>query len=536
MNKGLNKGLLVAVVLVMASSLLLGCPRPPEVEPLVVEPVGPRRGGTLVLMGHHEVAGLSPDDVGPTVTWSMITSIHNALIQLDHNNKFQPILAESYKVSPDGLTITFYLQRGVLFHDGTPFTSADVKYTWEFYGDPANAAVIRGRFVNIDRIETPDDYTVVVHMKVPDATILTIAATTYIVPKHYHSKVGQTVYRTAPIGTGAFKLVEWRPAEFTLLRAFDDHFRGRPWIDYVRLDIVPEAAVRAIALDMGKAHASIWPFIKEDNLRFAADPRFKTYVNPSPAVNYFPINNLLPQFEDKRVRQAMMYAVDRQRMIDDVFAGAATVAHTNMSPIFHWHNPYTRKYDYNPERAKALLDEAGWLVGPDGIRVKDGMRFSFTLHVFPGDVVRMPQAELAQYFWREVGLEALITETPAAVLLAGFRAGAKGMDMGLWNWTHGSIEPCAVMVLHSKGGNNFNQFRHERMDELLEMGRREMDTEKRRLIYWEVQEIVAEEVPFLFMTYWDWFNSWCISVQGLPETALASSWIFQDLHKLWFED
>ncbi len=74
------------------------------------------------------------------------------------------------------------------------------------------------------------------------------------------------------------------------------------------------------------------------------------------------------------------------------------------------------------------------------------------------------------------------------------------------------------------------------MDELLEMGRREMDTEKRRLIYWEVQEIVAEEVPFLFMTYWDWFNSWCISVQGLPETALASSWIFQDLHKLWFED
>jgi len=342
------------------------------------------------------------------------------------------------------------------------------------------------------------------------------------------------VYRTAPIGTGPFKLVEWRPAEFTLLAAFDDHWRGRPHIDYLRIDVVPEAGVRAIALEMGKADASIWPFLVEDNLRFAADPRFTTFITTSLALNHFPLNNQLPQLADRRVRQAMMYAIDRERMIEDVFADAAVVAHTNKSPATPWFNPYTRRYEYNPERAKALLDEAGWKVGPDGIREKDGIRLSFTNHVFPGDVVRRPQAELVQYFLRKVGIEMLITETPASVVIAAMPAGE--IDSALFNWTYGSIEPDATMVLHSEGLRNWNLFRNERVDELLEMGLREMDFEKRRLIYWEIQEIVAEEVPMLFMTYWDWFNSWSGRVRGLPETALMGSYVFQLMRELWIEE
>jgi peptide/nickel transport system substrate-binding protein len=232
----------------------------------------------------------------------------------------------------------------------------------------------------------------------------------------------------------------------------------------------------------------------------------------------------------------MMYAIDRQRMIEDVFAGAATIAHTNKSPATEWFNPNTRRYEYDPERAKALLDEAGWIVGPGGIRVRDGIRLSFTLHVFPGDVVRLPQAELAVYFWRKVGIEALITFTPAAVVLTEMRVGR--LDAALFNWTFGSTEPCAFETLHTDGGNNFNEFSHARMDELLDMGRREMDTEKRRLIYWEVQEIVAEEVPFLFMMYWDWFNSWNNRVRGLPdpETVRSGSFVFRNVRELWIED
>lgn len=515
----------LTVVLALAMAFTIG---------LGVGAEEPRRGGTIVVMAHHELVGLSPDHVGPTVTWVAIANIHNALLERDENLLLQPVLAESYEISPDGLTVTFHLRRGVKFHDGTPFTSADVKYTFDFYRDPANAAVIAARFTSIDTIETPDDYTVVLHMKELDATIITIAATTYIVSKHHHMAVGQAVYSTAPIGTGPFKLVEWRPAEFTLLAAFDDHFRGRPHIDYLRIDVVPEAAVRALALEMGVADASIWPFIVEDNLRFAADPRFHTFRTPSLAVNHFLLNNQIPQLSDRRVRQAMMYAIDRPRMIEDVFAGAAVVAHTNKSPAVEWFNPNTRRYEYDPEKAKALLDEAGWIVGPDGIRVRDGLRLSFTVHVFPGDVVRLPQAELAQFFLQEIGIEMLITMTPIGVVLAGMRAGT--MDAALFNWTHGSTEPDASMTLHSDGGNNFYQFRNARVDELLEMGRREMDPEKRRLIYWEIQEIVAEEVPFLFMMYWDWFVSWNERVRGLPETALSGSFVFRNVREFWIED
>ncbi|MEM6528940.1 MAG: ABC transporter substrate-binding protein, partial [Chloroflexota bacterium] len=227
------------------------------------------QGGTVVLMGHQEVAGLSPDDSGPTVQLVVITNIHNALVEVDENYELEPVLAESFEVTEDGLQYTFNLREGVLFHDGEEFTSEDVKYTFEYYGDPENGAVTGSDYANVESIDTPDDYTVVINLSEPNAAFLTITATNFIVPAHYHSEVGEEVYRTAPIGTGAFQLTEWRPAEFTELAAFDDHFRGRPNIDVLRLDVVPEPSVRAIALETGDADSSVWPVLVENNLRFA---------------------------------------------------------------------------------------------------------------------------------------------------------------------------------------------------------------------------------------------------------------------------
>ncbi|MCL4862144.1 MAG: ABC transporter substrate-binding protein, partial [Caldilineaceae bacterium] len=189
-------------------------------------------GGTLVWVGHQEVSGLSPSDAGPTVHWTMISNIHNALIQIDTNNENEPVLAESYEVSEDGLTYTFKLREGVKFHDGKELTSADVKYTFEFYADPETGSTLANNFLGMGEIETPDDYTVIVHMEEVNAAFLVNAATTWIVQSEYHAEVGEDIYRTAPIGTGAFKLVEWVPAEYTLIEAFDDHFRGRPRVDF----------------------------------------------------------------------------------------------------------------------------------------------------------------------------------------------------------------------------------------------------------------------------------------------------------------
>ena len=213
-------------------------------------------------------------------------------------------LAESVDVSEDGLTYTFKLQEGVPFHDGSEFTSADVKYTYEFYGSPDNGASIAGRFTSIDSIDTPDDYTVVVNMAQVDAASLSNWGSTYIVQSAYHAEVGEETYRTAPIGTGAFKVKEWRAADFTELEAFDDHFRGRPNLNMIRQEVVPEPSVRMIALQTGDADSAVWPLLVEDSIELESDSEnYVVYRTLANSVKHFPLNTSLPQLAEKEVRQ-----------------------------------------------------------------------------------------------------------------------------------------------------------------------------------------------------------------------------------------
>ncbi|MEM7800559.1 MAG: ABC transporter substrate-binding protein [Chloroflexota bacterium] len=497
------------------------------------------QGGTVVLMGHQEVAGLSPNDSGPSVQFVMIANIHNNLVRMDENLRIVPTLAESYEVSDDGLTYTFNLREGILFHDGEEFTSEDVAYTFEFYGDPENGSTLASEYASVESVETPDDYTVIVNLSQPNAPFITVTATNYIVPAHYHAEVGEEVYRTAPIGTGPFQLSEWRPAEFTELVAFDDHFRGRPNIDVLRLDVVPEPSVRAIALDTGDADSSVWPILVEDSLRFEEADGFTVYRSPSAAVNHFPLNNQDPILGEKAVRQAMMFAIDRQQVIDDIFSGAAVVAETNVSPaLSFWFNPDTVKYPFDPEQAMALLDEAGWMMGDDGVRVKDGTPLSFTCTVITGDQARRPEAELVQQFLGDVGIEMLLEEAPVSAILEGMRNAT--LQCSLYNWTYAgggaSGDPESSSTLLSDGANNFSQFRNERIDELKAAGLVETDPDARKVIYDEVQAIIAEEVPFIYMMYWDGLNVFSDRVQGLPESALTAERIYTTAYQWWVEE
>ncbi|HEY8446869.1 MAG TPA: ABC transporter substrate-binding protein [Thermomicrobiales bacterium] len=498
----------------------------------------PVQGGTLVLTGHQEIASLSPDDTGPTVHWVMITQIHNALVEMDENLQFNPVLAESLpEVSEDGLTYTFKLRQGVKFHDGEEFTSEDVKYTYEWYMNPDNAAINAADFAMVEAVEAPDPYTVIVRMKEPYAPFLARVASKFIVPAHYHSQVGETEYKGKPIGTGPFKLKEWRPAEYTEVEAFEDHFRGRPHLDAIREEVVPEPSVRAIGLETGEAHSSVWPLTPEDNIRLAEDSNFVVFVTSAFAVNHFPLNNKLPQLSDKRVRQAMMYAIDRETVIDEIFQGAAVVATSNLSPAMgDFYNPNVKEYPYDPDQANALLDEAGWVMGSDGVREKDGMKLSFVCTTITGDQTRRPEAELVQQYLKEVGIDMQLQEAPVATILEQLRKGE--MDASLFNWTYGGdyADPDDGGTLRSDGGSNFSQFQNARVDELLDAGLREIDREKRIAIYHEIQEIIAEEVPFLFISYWDWYNIFSSKVKGLPESALVGDQIYAKAYQWWIEE
>ncbi|MEZ4520103.1 MAG: ABC transporter substrate-binding protein [Thermomicrobiales bacterium] len=494
-----------------------------------------QQGGTLILMGHHEIASLSPDDAGPTVHWVMVTQIHNALVELDAWYVLQPTLAESFEVTDDGSTYTFNLVDGVLFHDGEQFTSEDVKYTFDFYMNPENAMLTASDFAGITSVETPDDLTVVMSLEGPNAAFLANAGQAFIVPQHHHSEIGEDAYKSDPIGTGPFMLSEYRAAEFTECVAFEDHFRGRPLLDAVREKIVPEPSVRSIELETGEADSSVWALVTEDNIRLRDSGDFTTYVTSSTAVNHFPMNNERPYFADREVRRALMYALDRDLIVNELWQGLAVKATANISPALDfYYEPDVTEYPYDPDMAVQILEDAGWVAGSDGVREKDGVKLEWTIAVIAGDQARRPEAEFAQESWNAIGCNVSIEDTTSAS--SGMRDGTH--DMSLYNWTYGggSGEPDGSNTLRSDALNNFSKYKSDQMDELLDAGLAETDPDARAEIYSQVQKLVAEDVPFIFVKYWDWFNFYNKRVKGLPEDVLAGSQLYNACYTMWKEE
>ncbi len=479
-----------------------------------------KQGGTLVVQGNQEVASLHPDDAGPLVQYVIVANLHDPLVQVDKDFQLQPVLAKSYEISTDGLTYTFRLQQGVKFHDGQEFTSKDVKYTFEWYADPANAAINGANFAGISSVETPDPYTAVIKRKSVNAAFMVNAATTFILPEHYHSKVGKAGYAAAPIGTGPFKLKEWKAAQQTTLVAFDDYFRGRPHIDVYQETNVPEESVRTIALQTGESDNSSWPLTAEENLQLMKDPRFLTLRAQNVAVNLIPLNLDKPALADKAVRQAMMYAIDRDGMVKDLEKGLAVKATSNLAPsLKFYYEPNVKQYPYDPNQAKSLLDAAGWKPGPGGIRAKDGVQLSFTCTIISGDQRNRSKAVLAQAGLANVGIEMKIGEQPVAAILEGLRKGS--LEASMFNWTYGGSngEPDARTTLRSDGASNFSHFKNARVDQLVDAGVATVVPEERQKVYSEIQKIVAEEVPFLYLMYWDWIEVWNKRVKGVPDSV-----------------
>jgi peptide/nickel transport system substrate-binding protein len=478
---------------------------------------------------------MSPQDEGPSVHRVIIANIHNALLEMNQDFGLEPTLAESYTMSPDGLSYTFKLRKDVKFSDGTQFTSKDVKYTWEFYADPKNATAISYKFDAIASVEAPDDYTVVAKLKAASPAFLLFAPTCYIVQSAYHAQVGEAKYRTAPIGTGPFILKEWDPSH-TLLAANLNFYKGRPHFDFLRENTVPEDSVRTIALQTGTAQAMSWPPLVDDSLKLAADPNFKVYQYPSTSINRFSLNNKVPALADKIVRQAMMYAINRPQIIKDVFKGAAVVADGFMMPGLPYYKADVKKYDYNPDTAKKMLDDAGYKAGSDGIRAKGNVRLSFTSTTITGDQKRRPEAEYVQKFLKDVGIEMLIAEAPVASILEGLKKGTMECSLFNWDFPNAIGDPDPSSGLASDGGDNFMQYNNPVMDDLIKQGQKEVDPAKRKVIYDKMQDLFVEEVPCIYMMYMSWFGIYSAKVKGMPATDKSDDYMWRLDYQWWLSD
>jgi peptide/nickel transport system substrate-binding protein len=472
------------------------------------------------------------------VQWAAIIQMFDSLYQVNENYELEPVLADSYEPSADGKTYTFKLKSGVKFHNGDDFTADDVVYTYEWIMDEANASTRLANFELVEKVEAPDPQTIVVTLKEADVTFMVNVATTLIYPSKVHAEVGEDAFKGAPVGTGPYTLGEWTPQQRVSLVAFEDYFRGRSNFDEVRIDVVPEAAGRMAALETGQADNSIWGLNAEDNTTLKESGNFKVYETLQLATNHFPLNNKHPFLSDMAARKALLTALDRQSFADDIFLGQAQVATSNLSPaIEKYYNPDVTKYEYDPDAARQLLEDAGWVEGSDGIREKDGVKAAFTLMVFQGDTQRRPEAEIAQQWWSDIGVQVELQEGITSDILAGMVDGT--YDAALFNWVYGGSaggDPDARDTLATGGANNFFQYSNEEVDQLLSDGVRELDEEKRIEIYRRIQEIIADEVPFLFLLNLQNITFYSNRIQGLPETALYTDNLLQKLYKFWIQE
>jgi peptide/nickel transport system substrate-binding protein len=375
-----------------------------------------------------------------------------------------------------------------------------------------------------------------VRMTAPDATFLRWGAANFILHSDYHASVGEGAYSSSPIGTGPFQLTDWVRGQSLSLAAFEDYFEGRPFLDGITIRVLTEPSARAAALSDGSTDATFQLDLR-DALDVAEDPAFTTFEMPGLDCNHFPLNNLHPVLSNRSVRRGMMYALDRERMVDEIYQGAATIATSHLTPALEqWYEPDVPRYSYDVERAVEVLEEGGWTAGGDGIRQREGERLSFTCTTIAGDERRRRQAELAREMFATVGIEMNLEESDVASILDGMRTAT--LDASLFNWTYGGWngDPDTRSTLHSGAFNNFSNYYDGRIDARLINGLAEMDQESRRLIYGQIQRIVAEEVPFLYVMFWHVFFHFSGRVGGLPESARFGPRLFRLLREVWLEE
>lgn len=295
-------------------------------------------------------------------------------------SELQPGLAEKWDVSADGLTYTFHLRQGVKFHNGDLLTADDVIYTFDRMLNPVTKALntdfldmiagaperMDGTATSVSGLKKVDDNTLEITLAKPYAPFLANLATPAgsIYPKNYTETAG-TDFGIKPVGTGPFKLESWTPDSELVLAAFDDYFRGRPQFDSLIMKIVPEAQTMALMFRKGDLDVFDLDFGRSQIPEFKKDAEWKDHIVSGPRVGtyYLSINEKIAPFDNPKVREALMYAIDRQTLIDKLYYGTGIPAKGILAPGLAGYNADLPGFAYDPEKSKALLKEAGFESG-----------------------------------------------------------------------------------------------------------------------------------------------------------------------------
>ena len=496
------KACLVSLLLLLG---MFGCNRQEAGVPLAEQTGKPAYGDTIIEASIGEPSTLLPVLASDSASSDINGLVYDGLLRYDKNLQLEGVMAEAWEISPDNLTITFRLRKGIKWHDGAPFTSADVLFTYQMYIDPQVPTSYAEDFKQVAHAEAPDPYTFRVTYRQPYAPALESWGAA-IHPKHLldGKDVTKSPLSRAPIGTGPYRFVEWKSGEKLVLEANPDYYDGQPYIRRVVYRIIPDSSTQFLELQSGGLDfMGLTPIQYSTQTDTPAFRRgFNKYRYLSFGYSYLGYNLRKPLFQDIRVRQAIAHAIDKQELIDGVLLGLGRAATGPYKPDTWVYNPSVKNYPFDPAAARTLLEAAGWHDGDgDGVRERNGQRLAFTIVTNQGNDLRAKTAEIVQRRLQEVGIDVQIRVVEWATFLKEFIFPGN-FDATILGWT-GGPEPDQYNIWHSsKTGArelNFIHYRNAEVDELLERGRRTFDQTERKRIYGRFQEILAEEQPYTFL-------------------------------------
>lgn len=465
----------------------------------------PAYGDIIVEGSIGDASNLIPILSTDATSHSISGLVFNGLVKYDKNLNIVGDLAESWDISDDGLVVTFNLRKGVKWHDGHPFTADDVLYTYRVTVDPKTPTAYAGDFLKVTKAEVIDQHTFRVTYDKPFAPALSSWGAA-ILPKHLleGKDITQSPLSRHPVGTGPYVFKEWVTGQKIVLVSNPDYFEGKPYIDGYVMRIIPDTAtmfleLRAQGVDQMNLTPLQYTRQTENNL---FRKNFNKYRYLAFAYTYFGYNLENPFFKDKRVRQAFSYAINKEEIIQGVMLGLGKIATGPFKPGTWAYNPNVKTYPYDPEKAKALLAEAGWNdTNGDGIVEKNGRSFEFEIITNQGNEVRAKCAEIIQRRLADIGVKAKIRIIEWAAFVNDF-INKRRFDTTILGWTV-TLDPDLYDVWHSSktkpGELNFVSYKNEEVDELLEKGRSTFDQEARKQYYYRIQEILAEEQPYTFL-------------------------------------
>ncbi|WP_214106240.1 ABC transporter substrate-binding protein [Acrocarpospora catenulata] len=439
---------------------------------MAVMPKGPSLDPMLTTYGNPEMANL-----------------YDGLTAIDADGRIVPGLATEWK-SVDPTTWRFTLRKGVRFHNGEEFTADDVVYSFERMKDPANESTQVTQMAYLAGVKKVDDYTVDLITAQPYAPLpAAVRVQLRIVPKDYIEKVGNAAFAKAPVGTGPYKFVEWVQDQRIVHAANENYWAGAPKIKKITYLSAPEASTRTSMLLAGEA--DLIEAVLDTDVKRIESASGKQIVRADTAyINYIGINALKPPFDDVWVRQAMNYAVDVETIINSVLGGNGTLLPISNSTNHAGFDPELKPYPYDPDRAKALLAEVGLgaNIPPQVIEVGQG---------------RQPyNAEVAQAvagYLTEVGIPTTVKVMESAAQFERY-VGGKADSLAYNGMTSFALDSDAIFTLMFTDGSRGSQyFDTSKTSDLALKGQGAADPAKRAEIYRELQQIIREEAPHIFL-------------------------------------